>query len=307
MIHKQIRNGFTMIELLFVIVILGIVGTLSLDSIRQYYETIFRNQEVSNRVAEADHILDQISKYFENAISVSIVNLHIDPTDQSYCELPVAGDTNDYTVAFIGVDTDSLQGINGRPGWNEEVALLANNAISSTDSNYTAVNTIMTALGSTLANSALYDADSGNIEACDRFGMQGGSVGSPGFHRIAGITYPNTLVLNSENNATNGKRKYMLRSGYAFRVEDDGNFSMYTNFRPWAGQYFSAGQKVLLGKNVAHFYADYNTTDFDEQNVTDRGLVWRLKVCMRGIGTDLSMSDDQGLGICRERRVHVRY
>lgn len=306
--HKH-RNGFTFIELLFVIVILGIVGGIALETIRQYYENIYRTQEYTKRVSDADHILDQVSKYFENAISSSIVNLDQVENEGVCYGPPVSGDANDYTVAFVAPDYDSLRGT-GTPGWSEDTLLGANNVITAMDANYTISNTIITSLypTSSLGNSAIYDADSADVPACARFGLNGGLTGSAGYHRIAGTT-ANTLTLNTENNATNGKRKYLLRSGYAFRVLDNGNFTMYTNFRPWIGERYTAAANInLLGENVAHFYADYDATDFmANTNLNDRGLVWRLKVCMRGLDANLSTSDSENQTICRERRVHVRY
>lgn len=308
----QFRHAFTMIELLFVIVILGIVGGIALETIRQYYENIYRTQEYTQRVADADHILDQLSKYFENAISGSIVNLDQVENEGVCYGPPTAGDANDYTVAFVAPDQDSLR-VSGTPGWSEDTLLGANNVLTAMDADYTASNTIITALypTSSLGNSAVYDTDSADVDACARFGLNGGVTGSAGYHRIAGST-ATTLTLNTENNATDGKRKYLLRTGYAFRVLDNGNFTMYTNFRPWLGERYddgSANRKVnLLGQNVAHFYADYDATDFmANTNLNDRGLVWRLKVCMRGLDSNLSDTDAEGQTICRERRVHVRY
>jgi len=84
---------------------------------------------------------------------------------------------------------------------------------------------------------------------------------------------------------------------------------MYTNFRPWISERYTAAANInLLGENVAHFYADYDATDFmANTNLNDRGLVWRLKICMRGLDANLSTSDSENQTICRERRVHVRY
>lgn len=300
------RSAFTMIELLFVIVILGIVGGITLETIRQYYEGIYRTGEYSKRASDADHILDQLTKYFETGISSSIVNLDKQGFATGCYGPPVSGDANDYTIAFVGVDGDSLRGTGNRPGWSEETHLGPNNVITALDVNYTDAGGIIFSLGSTLLGSAIYNADSSDINACRRFNWDSGGI--KGYHRISAST-ATTLTLNTENNATNGKRKYLLRTGYAFRVQDDGNFTMYSNFRPWAGiNYTLATNQNLLGQNVAHFYADYNATDFMmNQNLNDRGLVWRLKVCMRGLDANLSNSDTESQGICRERRVHVRY
>lgn len=309
--NRQFRSAFTMIELLFVIVILGLIGGIALETIQQYYENIYRTQEYTKRVSQADAILDQLSKYFENAISSSIVNL--DKNNTTGCEGPPESDTGDFTIAFVAPDYDSLR-IVGAPGWNEDSVIGASNVLTASDVNFTNAGNTIHALdpnsSANLTNSAVYDTDSADVNACVRFGMNGGAGGNAGYHRITGST-ATTLTLNTENNTTNGKRKYLLRTGYAFRVQDNGNFMMYTNFRPWAGERYNtaAGRREnILAQNVAHFYVDYNATDFmANANVNDRGLVWRLKVCMRGVDSNLSDTNAEGQTICRERRVYVRY
>lgn len=311
------RKGFTLIELLFVIVILGIVGGIALETIRQYYEGIFRTQEYSKRVSDADHILDQLEKYFEYAISSSIVNLdkNVEPGVAGVtCDgPPTAGDTDDATVAFISVDSDSMR-VNGRPGWSEETRLLAGNELNASDANYTMANNIITALDTSavvpafsLIDSAIFDADSVDVNACRRFNWDNG--GLDGYHLIQSVNSSTSLTLNAANPAINGKQKYLLRTGHAFRVLNNGNFLLYSNFRPWHGENYTAATRInLLGQNVAHFYADYNATDFmNNTGLNNRGLVWRLKVCMRGLDANLSTSDTESQAICRERRVHVRY
>jgi prepilin-type N-terminal cleavage/methylation domain-containing protein len=297
----KFRSAFSMIELLFVIVIMGIVGGIALETIRQYYENIYRTQEYTQRVSDADHILDQVSKYFENAISSSIVNLDQVENEGVCYGPPVNGDANDYTVAFVAPDYDSLRGI-GTPGWSEDTLLGANNVITALDADYGVSDAVITALypASSLGNSAVYDTDSADVAACARFGLNGGAIGSAGYHRIAGST-ANTLTLNTENNATEGKQKYVLRTGYAFRVLDNGNFTLYTNFRPWLGERYTAATKInILGENVAHFYADYDATDFmANANLNDRGLVWRIKVFMQGLDADLNDSVTEGQTIFR--------
>jgi hypothetical protein len=210
------------------------------------------------------------------------------------------------------VDQDSLRGIGSAPGWSEEAQLISGtNDLNMSDANLTMSNTVMTALGSTLRDSSIYDADSVDSNACVRFNYAG--EGKEGYHKLDGVT-PNPMAngllrLNNDNNATNGHRKYLLRTGYAFRVEDNGSFLMYSGFRPWKDEHFHNATKVsLMGENVAHFYADYDARDFQNNaGINDRGLVWRLKVCMRGFGNDLADTDENATQICRERRVHVRY
>ncbi|MCK9371773.1 MAG: type II secretion system GspH family protein [Sulfuricurvum sp.] len=302
------RNGFTMIELLFVIVIMGVVGGFALDTVRQYYENIFRTHEYTKQVADADHILEQLSKYFETAINASIVNL--DETNSNTCYGTPGTNNGDFTVAFVAVDNDSLRGINGQPGWSEDTLLQNNNILSAPDADYTAADTIITALYPTsdLNNSAVYDADSMNVNACTRFNWNGG--GTEGYHRITGAPTATTLPLVAGNIATDGKQKYLMRTAYAFRVLDNGDFKMYSNFRPWLGETYTdtTTRQNLLGQNVAHFSIHYNAQDFQNNaNINDRGMIWKLKICMTGIDANLSESVSASQQICRERSVHVRY
>lgn len=302
---SQRRHAFTMIELLIVIVILGIVGGIALESIRNFYEGIFRMGEYQKRVSEADHILEKMSKYFEYAVGSSIVNLDRNVTVGCYG--PPNGDVDDsFSIAFVGADRDTFFGLNGRPGWSEETYLIDNN-ISAFDANYTAANTIITGVqNSTLLNSAIYNDYTKDVNACNRFNWDGGLGYTAGYHKINANT-STMLELNASNIAYDGKRKYLLRSGYAFRV-NDGNLTMYYNFRPWMNENYKDGNQSLLAQNVAHIYIDYDASDFVENdNLNDRGLVWRLKVCMFGVGNDLSLSEEQSNNICRERRVRVRF
>lgn len=306
------RHGFTMIEILFVIIVLGLVGTIAMETIRQYYEGIYRSQTYAKRVSDADHILEQLSKYFENAIELSIVNMDKDAGDgalAAHCEGdPVeeaANAAHDYTVAFVAVDIDSLRTV-GKPGWSEKVkSTFTGTSLTSDDADYTKVNSIISELypGSGLSTSAIYNYQ-GITDTCNDFYANNGHA----YYAITGIT-GNTLSLT--NNASTPilgdeaqrTKKYLLKTGYAVRVLDTGVFVMYSNFRPWRGEAYTSGKRSILGEHVASFYADFNNTNsFDE-----RGSIWRLKVCMRGLDSNLSENDTASSAICRERKVHVRF
>lgn len=319
-----LRPGFTFIELLFVIVILGIVGGLSLEAVRQYYEGIYKTQTYSQRVAQADQILDKVAKNFENAIDMSIVNL--DPRSVGAGD-GMLGDGNcsepgeeaneatarEYTVAFIGVDTDSLR-TTGLPGWSEQaittVVSPTSRIFTFSDANLSLANDTISALypTSNLANSAFYNHGRANgssiVGSCSNFNWDGAG-NLDGYSIISGINYATNSVTVTESftNSDLDDKKYLLRSGYAFRVLDNGKFMMYYNFRPWKGEQYNTGSSSVLGENVASFYADFNNTN----SFNDRGSVWRLKVCMQGLESNLSTSDVASSAICRERRVRVRY
>lgn len=328
MIRPPMRKGFTFIELLFVIVILGLVGGFALEAIRQYYEGIYRTNEYTKRVAEADQILEKVSKYFEIAIMNSMVNLdrNVEPgvsaVDCNGSPDEFTSGNDDFTIAFVAVDEDSLR-IGTGAGWNENVQINASGTlVTSKDSNYTAVDNMIQALSyghSSLAQSALYYApatvDERDIEnRCRNYNWDDAGT----FARFQNITaFTDTILtvddLNNFYYLTGVKdvavRRYIIRTGYAFRTLNNGDFMMYSNFRPWRGEtYNDAVNKNILGRNVASFKVDYNGTDYEgEENLSDRGLIHTIKICMRGLDTDMSVSNTKANEICRERKVHVRY
>lgn len=317
MFSTQKRHAFTMIELLLVIVILGIVGGFALEAIRQYYEGIFRNGEYTRRVATADHVLEQMSKYFENAISSSIVNIDRNAIGEGTCKVPELTDLADnFTIAFVGVDHDSLRGSwdaaanTYLPGWNEDVNV-SGATITQTGANYDYANTIITSLfpNSDINHSAIYNngQSATNNGACSDFNWNLGGGG-----KFLPITATATTITTDRNlSDENKQRAYLLRSAYAFRVSSAGDLILYSDFRPWNAERYNTAanrKESLLAQNVAHIYADYDAQDFQSNpGLSDRGMVWRLKVCMRGIDQDLSESNASSNDICREKRVHVRY
>lgn len=302
--NQNARSGFSMIELLFVIVIMGIVGGLALDTIRQYYDNIFRTQIYTQRVDDADRALDIMEKYFESAIGSSILNYDF---AGNCVGVPVAGDLADHVITFAAVDTDSLNAGNV-PGWSEDTLLVGGNVINATDANYNAANAIITANypASTLAGSAIFNSSSSDIAGCQRFGHAGTR---DGYYTIGATTQTSLTLGNVLAPIADGKQKHLISTAFAFRVAQNGDLTMDRNFRPWRGENFlNAGESNLMAEDVAHIYVDYDAGDFAaNQNLNERGLVWRLKLCMQGLDATLATvaTDDQT--ICRERRVHVRY
>lgn len=299
------RHAFTMIELLFVIVIMGIVGGIALEVVRQFYEGIYRSQEYSKRVADADQMLELISKYFENAISDSIVIMDQDTGNTCVGAPPPTDDGHDYTVAFVMVDSEGLQGYwdgtRWRPAWSPQGNSIGVN-YSSLDSNFTKMNAV-----SPLANAvALYRSENNTLGICSRLNWDGGVAENNTVYRTIQSHVSESNVTLSGIMSTSGSVNdgYVMRSAYAFRAKD-GNFNMYSNFQPWNGDDKTDGNTSLIGKNVAHFTILHDETSTKVNSNT--GMVYTLKLCMKGLDNDLNTVEDSASQICRERMIRVRY
>ncbi|MDD4885023.1 type II secretion system protein [Sulfuricurvum sp.] len=313
--HLKYRNAFTLIELLFVIVIMGIVGGLAIESMRQYYDGIYRTGEYTKRVAEADHILEQIAGYFENAISSSIIRLDEDnAVFGSQCVgVPKTGDDNkDYTIAFVAVDSDGLRGYwdnnstRWRPGWSSNGTSLGHMFISS-DSNYTAMDNMAQLDQNDATRAAIFRSDGvgEGVDECHRYGWAPTLNTNDVYGRILSVVSDHNITLDqviSTSGETN--RGYLMRTAYAFRARD-GVFNMYSGFEPWNGERYSSVSGRLLGDKVTHFAILYDNSNMAiNSNI---GNVYTLKICMQGVDENLSDSNVSINQICRERIVHVRY
>lgn len=308
------RKAFTMIELLFVIVIMGIVGGLALEAIRQYYEGVYKTQTIAKRVSEADHILDLVAKRFENAIELSIANFDGSGDDSitGACDgHPVAdGNNTDFTVVMVTVETDSQRVQYGdEPGWYEEIDKNSTaTKMNSSGVNHNRANDIINQkYGYGLVNSAIYNAQ-GFTDVCRDFYPSSADDDAGVYYVIDSFTKTD-VVVSSKANADldvygSYIQKYLLDTGIAFRAMDDGRFVMFSGFRPWLGHnYKNSGKETLLGTNVSSFHASFDK----DNNMINTGAAWKLKICMMGLDEGLATADDQDLAICRERSVNVRY
>lgn len=305
--HSKHRHAFTMIELLFVIVIIGIVGGIALEAVRQYYEGIYRTGEYSKRVADADQMLELISKYFEFAVSDSIVVRDQDAATACVGPPPTMDDGHDYTVAFVMVDSEGLNsgawdGARWRPGWSSMGESNGTN-FSSPDSSYTSLDALSALTGSI----AIYRSENTGIgTVCSRYNWDGGVAEASTVYRVIQAVVNNTNVtLNGVLSVSGGVDKgHLMRSAYAFRAIG-GDFNMYSDFQPWNGDGKEAGKMSLIGKNVAHFTILYDNSN--TQVNSNIGNVYTLKLCMKGLDNNLSTTEERENQICRERTIRVRY
>lgn len=313
------RYAFTMIELLFVIVILGIVGSVALSAIKEYFESSILTLEVDKRVAQADAALEQIAPYFENGVADSITRLGLAGAVTCFGP-PDGNDANDRAIAFVSVDVDSRRGAwdttlsTYLPGWSEDVDI-AGNVLTSIGANYNYANAIIGEYypGNTIEDSVVYNANRVDLDPteCSSFRWDGTGSGDAYMDVTAHtqntltFTWPTNVV--PVNGASSGR--HLLTTAYAFEVNSAGEFRMYNDFRPWLGEVKTNGKSFVIVNNAASFTIAYdrsNTAALDGMN-SQKGMFYTMKLCMNGLSdNDLNVSTSAST-ICRQRSVHVRY
>lgn len=288
------RSAFTMIELVFVIVILGIVSSIGAELIAKVYENYIVQRALHRSSVKTELVASQIANRLAYSIPRTIIARLDNSTFTSINNAP----TKTYNILeWISSDSDSFTAIKNtttsgrKPGWSgfcdvDDTTNTTKNSISSPGSDFDVANTIITNLSGTnaksLANTAIlfpgtYDENTVGFK---------GSLSSDIF---AGRVNSNSgTTLSLDNNISGVKEHYKLAwSAYAivptqvtgadliergFKTGDEiYDLALHYNFQPWDGIHYDDGatQKTTLIRNVSVF------------NFLGTGSTIRFKLCIQ--------------------------
>jgi prepilin-type N-terminal cleavage/methylation domain-containing protein len=167
------KKSFTLIELILVIVIMGILGTISIEILQKTFKGYVATRELNKLSYKTDTVLNIIAAKLQNRIKNSVIAVecnatNVNATDPSSCLHTNIGNKSFITVSNLPTDSDrypvlewlyvpiySKRGMwdseNNRtqPGWSGFVDLKQTQIgtgdeynITSPDSNFTIVNNI---------------------------------------------------------------------------------------------------------------------------------------------------------------------
>jgi len=156
----KIRNAFTMIELIFVIVVMGIIGKFGVEFLAQSYQSfIFTN--INNTLqSNSATAVEFISSRLQHRIKDSIIAR--DTATNTFLPLASASTDTYNALEWIGSDIDGFRGnsdgSSNLPNWSGVIDLDAgtNSSLSSPETNTTKINTLIDILsyGDSAANDA---------------------------------------------------------------------------------------------------------------------------------------------------------
>ena len=254
LLHKS-KAAFSMLELIFVIVILGIVSSIGAEVIAKVYDNYITQRAQHRSSVKTQVVLNQITNRLRYAIPNTImrrVGLAGAPENMQLGDAMANNQDNYSVLQWVGSDGDSFEAItslaNRKPGWSGfidlDAAATTSTSLISRGSNFALTNTIQTALGRA-GNFAIFFP--GDLVA----------------HRGSGAGETITLT------APVGRivERYKLAwSSYALSVEG-GDLFLYYNFAPVVGTAIN-GTRTLLLKNITHL------------KFTAKGGSTRLKICV---------------------------
>jgi prepilin-type N-terminal cleavage/methylation domain-containing protein len=123
--HKQhLRHGFTMLEIVFAITILGIVGSISSKIIVQVYSAYLQQRTVHNASIKTELAINQLANRLTYRIDRSVVARQPGQTGNTYAtdlyplrEVPNSAMNSHRILEWIGYDNDSFSTDN-TPAWS---------------------------------------------------------------------------------------------------------------------------------------------------------------------------------------------
>lgn len=301
------KKAFTMLELVMVIVILGIVASIGSEIIVSMYTNYLRSRTINTLESKTEIVLEQIAKRLQYRIKDSLITRKT--TDIKALSDSTMDET--YTILeWIGYSNESFLGT-PKPGWSGFIDLDnsdtngTNRTLKTSESNLTdAANTINALTYGTLtmadASSAAALIFKGRAYSANDFGW-GISANSDGNATVK-VSQRDATTFNIEEaypSATDEiyEQYYLAHTAYAISPTGtttqngftDFNLTLYYNYQPWLGHFYTSGSSSLLTNNVSLF-----------RFRQDESII-RLKLCLHD-------NNQTGVGdyivVCKEKVIY---
>ena len=318
--HNTKQPAFTLIELIFVIIILGVVSSIGSSIIANVYQNYLLQRATHRASLKTELAAQQIANLLSYRIpGTTIARNPANLTDNVYVTDPTNATDNTHTLLeWIGTDNDGFSAA-VLPPWNGfcDVTASSSTAITTPGSDLTLANTIFSNLsnGDVKLNGAaqypaIFFADKvyvkdpslsppdiryqaladGGYAAC--LGMTGET---PSCISTVGSNASETLTFQRGSGTANKLvvEHYKLAwSAYAIRpISRNGlyDLELYYNYQPWEGEDLGDGwpathATIVTGVSVFKFAESGNT--------------FRFKLC-----TQENIGEDYNITVCKEKAV----
>ena len=309
----RVRNAFSMLELIFVIVIMGIIGKFGTEFLIQSYDSfIFSN--INNKLqSRSGTAVEFIASRLQYRIKDSVI-VRTGET-KVFDTLASANPSTDYVVLeWVASDIEGFRGTT-EPLWSGIIDLdagVAGNFLLSPETNTTAINNLIVDLSdgdSTFdATAALYFIGSNSDQ--DGYGWDGNATIDQfqTMHPVkAGGTIDTFIPRRGDDSVTNsltGVDVYeyyklawtanaIVMENYGtgrYAGENMGDLVFYYDYQPWNGQ------KFYDGGNIKSFTLMEGVSTFQTMAI---GSIIKIQVC-----TSSKLIAEDRYSLCKEKTIY---
>ncbi len=303
MLLKNRHTAFTMIELIFVIVIMGIIGKFGTEFVARAYESFIYSKINHDLQAKSASAVEFIAKRLEHRIKASTIARNPSQAAPNYNYVEDTGlpDANATVFEWIATDIDGFRGTT-TPLWSAVIDLNATNAnrLISTATALNATNAQISILSSGSADindSAIYFI--GSFKTANPYGYDGAIADqNQSLHPIQSGANTNEIWPKGLAPDFSGKEVFeyykLAWTAYAVSLEDYnhttniGNLYLYYNYRPWNGENYNDNTtpRVLLAEGINTF------------RYRSAGSLIKIQVCAK------SKLTGEEHALCKEKTVY---
>ena len=295
---KNIHSAFSMIEVIFVLVILGVVASISSSIIVQVYENYITQEALYSVTTKTEVASIQIVNRLTYRIQGTTIakdlnnNGFVEGIDWIMLKDIPKEDNNFTTVEWIGYDNDSLAGTK-TPGWSgvanyktaadgSTLPSASRNSIYTPASFLTNTAKIMDSLSNhkvelttTKPAALIFQQKDNEYRTGQEYSPTCMGLIDPNntncIFRVANSGDTNLTFIDAKPKIVTERYK-LAWSAYALVPEDldgDGLYDLYlySNYQPWNREKYTQGVKRLLTSNVSVF------------KFTENGGVIQFKLC----------------------------
>ena len=274
------RSAYTLLELIFVIVILGIVSSIGAELIAKVYENYIIQRAHHRAELKTELAALQIANRLRYAIPGTLYRIKNDDSLESTLLSLSAGADTYKGLQWVGYDGDSFEAVStntNQPGWSGfadvEDAATDINHIKTQGSNLTLANTIIGNLsptvGKSITNAFVYFPNENVPSAVNGFAGDIISLAAP-----------------AAGTRTIHEHYKLAWSSYALYVDNNDDLLLYYDFPATLAANKDNGTNQLLLKNVTTF----------KFKVTGRTI--RFKLCVQE-----EIGEDYNITACKEKAV----
>jgi prepilin-type N-terminal cleavage/methylation domain-containing protein len=305
-IRIKMKKAFSMIELIFVIVVLGIIASIGSEVIAQTYKNSIYQKANSVAATKAELAVEQIANRLNYAVPWSIVAKNIDATNPEQLGDVAPNDLTPKAVEWIGIDGDSFEAT-ATPGWSgycdAGVSTAAN--CPTPGSSLTTTDEVIKKLGGNGITDAVVifntpECQNGILYSYDNMGLTGANT-------ACAFSLTGTGGGNNLNFAATSKIRadaYDLAwSAYTIvptaekDINGDGvtdvfDLELRYGYQPWnGGTFLNTPNKQIIATNVSVFKVAQNSLAKNDI---------RIKICIKQpVGT----GSTDFVSICKEKAV----
>jgi len=291
-IYKK-KSAFTLLEIIIVLVIFGIVSSISADIFVKIYNAYLSSKSLNEIETKTELALEVIAKRLQNRISGSVI-VSKNPDGTVYGEdfISLSEVDNQFqNIEWISYDVDTFLGEwNGafyKPNWSGLVDLYHpetnETTLVSPGSNFNDID---------FSNRVvIFD----KICPAQNYGLH-----NPYDHNCSLIvenSLSNTKLLLKKNPEKEMvEHYYIAKEAYAIVAkgdDEDFNLTLHYNYQPWKGENYNDAKKSLLIEHVNRFRI-MQTAD---------GATIRIKLCVWAPFADEEKRDFSA-SICKEKIIY---